>query len=61
MPQYYRESIGNRYLKHLESGKSPKEAMHLTRKEFAGRDGKPVGRNTVYRCVDFVRELKRKM
>lgn len=57
MPECYRESIGKRYLALLEAGKSPKEAMHATRQQFKGRGGKPIGRNTVYRCVDFVKAL----
>jgi hypothetical protein len=57
MPECYREKIGRTFLKHLKKTKDTKKAMLLTRQEYKGRDGKMIGRSTVYRHVELVRGI----
>jgi hypothetical protein len=57
MPECYREQIGRTFLKMLKKHKDTKKAMYLTRLEYKGRDGKMIGRSTVYRHVELVRGI----
>ena len=56
MPEFYRDMVGEHYLALLGRGISQKNAMLRTRQKFKGRDGKMIGRATVYRYAARVRK-----